>query len=54
MDNIGYCVYNDTLVREEISKNFKKNQIIRCFNIGKQSHLKKECRQDILERMFFS
>ena len=36
-----------------ISKNFKKNQNVRCYNCDKQVHLQRDCRQGILETIFF-
>lgn len=38
--DIGSHVYDATLLGEVISKSFKKNQNARCFNCGKQGHLK--------------
>ena len=37
-----------------ISKKFKKNQKFRCFNCGKQDHLKRGCRQDLPRNNVFS
>lgn len=47
MADIGPHIYDDILIGEVISKSFKKNQNLRCFNCGKQGHLKMNCKQDV-------
>lgn len=53
MADIGSYVYDATLIREVISKSFKKNQNARHFNCGKQGHLKSNCRQEISRNNVF-
>lgn len=42
----GSHAYGAALI-EVISKNINKNQNVRCFTCGKQSHLERDWRQDI-------
>lgn len=37
-------IYDPTLIGEVMSESLKKNQNGRCFNRGKQGHLKRDCR----------
>lgn len=45
--DVGSYVYDATLTGEIVSKSFKKNKNVRCFNCGEQDHLKRDCRQGI-------
>ncbi|MGE9575014.1 zinc finger CCHC domain-containing protein, partial [Escherichia coli] len=36
---------DDTWIREEISRGLKKSQNGKCFNCGRQGHLKRDCKQ---------
>lgn len=55
MGDNGSHVYDaTTLIRKVISKSFKKNQNVWCFNCGKQGHLRRDYRQDIPRNNVFS
>jgi hypothetical protein len=47
MADTGSHIYDAILLGEVISKSFNKSQNVRCFNCGKQGHLKRDCRQGI-------
>lgn len=52
-DDIGSHIYGANLLGEVLSKTFKKNKNGRCFNCGKQGHLKRYCRHGNCRNNFF-
>lgn len=54
MADTGSHGYDATPIGELISKSFKKNHNVRCFNCDKPGHLKRNCRHCVPRNNAFS